>query len=53
VGDDAATTQPDTSAEPFIDRNVPFERTWLDDSSWVDVARGWIKQQPASWMRWR
>jgi alkylated DNA repair dioxygenase AlkB len=32
------------TAEPRIDREVEFERLWLDDVSWVDVARGWIKE---------
>ena len=36
-----------TTAEPWIDRDVEFERTWLDETSWVDVARGWIKQPEA------
>lgn len=38
VGDEATT-----AVEPSIDRAVDFERTWLDDASWVDVARGWVK----------
>ena len=25
-----------------IDEAVEFERVWLDDASWVDVARGWL-----------
>jgi alkylated DNA repair dioxygenase AlkB len=25
-----------------VDLEVAFERTWLDDDSWVDVARGWL-----------
>jgi alkylated DNA repair dioxygenase AlkB len=33
----------DEATGPFIDRDVAFERTWLDDASWIDVARGWIK----------
>jgi alkylated DNA repair dioxygenase AlkB len=28
--------------EPHIREDVEFERLWLDDSSWVDVARGWL-----------
>ena len=27
---------------PAIDPNVAFERLALDDSSWIDIARGWI-----------
>ena len=29
-------------AKPAIDDGVAFERTQLDDRSWVDVARGWL-----------
>jgi alkylated DNA repair dioxygenase AlkB len=25
-----------------VDRDVGFERQWLDEHTWVDVARGWI-----------
>lgn len=28
---------------PAIDPDVPFERLALDDTSWVDVARGWLR----------
>lgn len=28
--------------EPHVDRSVAFERTALDETSWVDVARGWM-----------
>jgi alkylated DNA repair dioxygenase AlkB len=28
--------------EPRVDRDVAFERRWLDDGTWVDMARGWI-----------
>jgi alkylated DNA repair dioxygenase AlkB len=28
--------------DPAVDPTVPFERLWLDDVSWVDVARGWL-----------
>src|SRR5947209_4334168 len=31
-----------TVALPAVDPDVRFERVWLDDSSWVDVARGWL-----------
>ena len=27
---------------PEIRDDVTFERMWLDDGSWVDVARGWL-----------
>jgi alkylated DNA repair dioxygenase AlkB len=27
---------------PRVDPGVAFERTWLDERSWVDVARGWL-----------
>jgi alkylated DNA repair dioxygenase AlkB len=27
---------------PRIRPDVPVERSWLDDGSWVDVARGWL-----------
>ena len=29
-------------ATPTIATDAPFERIWLDDRSWVDVARGWL-----------
>ena len=29
-------------AEPTVDDEVEFERVWLDERSWVDVARGWV-----------
>ncbi|MBV8981363.1 MAG: alpha-ketoglutarate-dependent dioxygenase AlkB [Acidimicrobiia bacterium] len=29
-------------AQPAIDDAVVFERVWLDERSWVDVARGWL-----------
>jgi alkylated DNA repair dioxygenase AlkB len=29
-------------AHPVIDDEVEFERVWLDERSWVDVARGWV-----------
>jgi alkylated DNA repair dioxygenase AlkB len=28
--------------QPHVRDDVAFERTWLDDGSWVDVARGWL-----------
>jgi alkylated DNA repair dioxygenase AlkB len=27
---------------PAIDPDVPFERLRLDDTSWIDIARGWL-----------
>lgn len=27
---------------PHVDRAVPYERTALDGTSWVDIARGWM-----------
>ena len=30
------------AGDPAVDPTVPFERLWLDDVSWVDVARGWL-----------
>jgi alkylated DNA repair dioxygenase AlkB len=30
------------AGDPAVDTTVPFERMWLDDQSWVDVARGWL-----------
>jgi alkylated DNA repair dioxygenase AlkB len=30
------------AGDPAVDPAVPFERMWLDDQSWVDVARGWL-----------
>ena len=27
-----------------VDRSVAFERTWLDDRSWLDVARGFVTE---------
>ncbi len=29
-------------APVVVRRDVQFERRWLDDGSWVDVARGWL-----------
>jgi alkylated DNA repair dioxygenase AlkB len=31
------------SGEPVVARDTPFERVQLDDRSWVDVARGWLR----------
>jgi alkylated DNA repair dioxygenase AlkB len=30
------------AGEPAVEPAATFERTWLDDESWVDVARGWL-----------
>lgn len=32
----------DAEPGPHVDREVAFERLWLDGTSWVDVARGWL-----------
>ena len=31
------------AGDPVVDATVPFERMQLDDHSWVDVARGWLR----------
>ncbi|HKA94552.1 MAG TPA: alpha-ketoglutarate-dependent dioxygenase AlkB [Acidimicrobiia bacterium] len=31
------------AGDPAVDPTVPFERMQLDDRSWVDVARGWLR----------
>lgn len=33
----------EASPDPHVDREVQLERTWLDETSWVDVGRGWMK----------
>jgi alkylated DNA repair dioxygenase AlkB len=30
------------AGDPAVDPTVPFERLWLDDASWIDVARSWL-----------
>ena len=35
------------AGNPAVDPTVPFERLWLDDVSWVDVARGWVTDADA------
>jgi alkylated DNA repair dioxygenase AlkB len=30
------------AAAPFVDRSVSFERRWLDQHTWVDVAPRWV-----------
>ena len=35
------------SAAGIVDPDVPFERIELDDGSWIDVARGWIRDPAA------
>jgi alkylated DNA repair dioxygenase AlkB len=32
----------DVAAAPSVRPDAEFERLWLDDTSWVDVARGWL-----------
>src|SRR5262245_29059003 len=39
VNDDRQTGRVDAVS---LRDDVEFERTWLDDGSWVDVARGWL-----------
>jgi len=29
--------------EPRVDETVRVDRTWLDDASWVDVGRAWLR----------
>ena len=41
--DARVATLPVVDAAPAIDRDVPFERLQLDDTSWVDLARGWLR----------
>jgi len=31
------------AGEPAVDATVPFERVQLDEQSWVDVVRGWLR----------
>ncbi len=31
------------AATPAVDDRVPFDRVGLDDTAWVDVARGWLR----------
>jgi alkylated DNA repair dioxygenase AlkB len=37
--------------EPHVRRDVPVERIWLDERSWVDVARGWLSAPDAVYDR--
>jgi alkylated DNA repair dioxygenase AlkB len=30
------------AGEPVVNPDAPFERIWLDDRAWIDVARGWL-----------
>ena len=30
------------AGKPAVDPTTPFERMWLDDNSWIDVARAWL-----------
>jgi alkylated DNA repair dioxygenase AlkB len=36
-------TLPPMDDAPAIDPDVQFERVQLDDTSWIDVARGWLR----------
>jgi len=29
-------------ANPAVERGAAFERLWLDETSWVDICRGWL-----------
>ncbi len=37
------------SADAHVDRDVAFERKWLDEHTWVDIARGFIVGAPAAY----
>lgn len=41
---------PECATGPGVDPGATFERLWLDDTSWVDVARGWLRE-PAELFR--
>jgi alkylated DNA repair dioxygenase AlkB len=43
---------PTTPAEAGLS-GATFERTWLDDGSWVDVARGWLTEPDLVFQRVR
>ena len=48
----AVGTLPQVSSETGparVDRDVAFERQWLDDGTWVDMARGWITDAPEAY----
>ena len=48
----AVGTLPQVSSETGparVDRDVAFERQWLDDGTWVDMARGWIADAPEAY----
>ncbi len=32
---------------PSFDREATFDRLWLDDTSWVDIGRGWVQHPEA------
>jgi alkylated DNA repair dioxygenase AlkB len=34
---------------PIVDPEVEFERTWLDEHTWVDMARGFVVEQQAAY----
>jgi alkylated DNA repair dioxygenase AlkB len=42
AGDLGTATVGGVPDAPHVRPDVAFERTWLDDDSWVDVARGWL-----------
>ena len=48
----AVGTLPQVSSETGparVDRDVAFERQWLDERTWVDIARGWIADAPEAY----
>ncbi|HET6951496.1 MAG TPA: hypothetical protein VFI47_14030 [Acidimicrobiales bacterium] len=55
-GEPGVRGEPDA---PHLRPGVPIERSWLDDGSWVDVARGWLAGSDAVYAaltgqdRWR
>jgi alkylated DNA repair dioxygenase AlkB len=36
-------------SDTHVDLDVEFERTWLDDHTWVDMARGFVVGAPAAY----
>src|SRR5829696_533038 len=39
-----APTPGDGARGSAINADVELERLWLDDTSWVDIARGWVAE---------
>ncbi len=42
AGSSGRAVEHDDVEEPHVDGDVPVERLTLDETSWVDVARGWM-----------